>query len=156
VAAVDSITLTGNGVPLPRPTAELSATTVSFGNTIFGGAAPVQTLVLRNGGTVPLAIQSLVASEEYVQSNNCPATLAPNANGPVQLQFTPLSLGPRAGDFVVNSNAATSPKRVRDLAAAGSCLPIRACLRHSAGAESRLSTATSRHYGLKVAAYIGV
>jgi hypothetical protein len=111
-ATTNAVALTGVGVPVPRPIATLSLTSVSFGNTIFGGAAATQTLSLQNTGVLPLAISGVIASPDYVQLNNCPANLAPQASCTVQVQFVPTGLGPRVGDLTVISNAPTSPDRV--------------------------------------------
>ena len=111
-ATVNSVALSGNGVPLPRSLAVLSATAVGFGNTIFGGAAAPQTILLTNNGTLPLVIQSATTSAEYTQTNNCPASLNPQTSCTISLSFTPFGLGPRVGDFVLNSNTADSPNRV--------------------------------------------
>lgn len=111
-ATANAVALTGVGVPVPRPIATLSLTAISFGNTIFGGAAATQTVVLQNTGVLPLAISGVVASPDYVQLNNCPASLAPQASCTLQVQFVPTGLGPRVGDLQVISNAQTSPDRV--------------------------------------------
>jgi hypothetical protein len=111
-ATVNSVALSGNGVPLPRSLAVLSATAVGFGNTIFGGAAAPQTILLTNNGTLPLVIQSAITSAEYSQTNNCPANLNPQTSCTISLSFTPFGLGPREGEFVLNSNTADSPNRV--------------------------------------------
>jgi Abnormal spindle-like microcephaly-assoc'd, ASPM-SPD-2-Hydin/Protein of unknown function (DUF1573) len=111
-ATVNAIGLSGNGVPLPRALAALSATAVGFGNTIFGGTAAPQTVTLTNNGSLPLLIQSATTSAEYTQANNCPASLNPQASCTISLSFTPFGLGPRSGEFVLNSNTADSPNRV--------------------------------------------
>jgi hypothetical protein len=111
-ASTNAVALTGVGVPVPRPIASLSLTSISFGNTIFGGAAATQTILLQNTGVLPLAISGVIASPDYVQLNNCPASLAPQASCTVQVQFVPTGLGPRVGDLTVVSNALTSPDRV--------------------------------------------
>lgn len=110
--SANAVVLTGNGIPVPRPIVSLDLTTVSFGNTIFGGAAATQTMLLRNTGALPLAISGIVLSPDFVQVNNCPANLAPQASCAVQVQFVPTGLGPRVGDLSVISNAVTSPDRV--------------------------------------------
>jgi hypothetical protein len=111
-ATVNAIGLSGNGVPVLRALASLSATGVGFGNTIFGGAAAPQTVTLTNQGSLPLLIQSASTSAEYVQTNNCPANLGAQASCTISLRFVPFGLGPRAGEFVLTSNAANSPNRV--------------------------------------------
>jgi hypothetical protein len=111
-ASTNTIALVGNGIPAPAPRADLNITAIAFGNTIFGGAAPSQTVTLTNGGTVPLAVQSLIASPEYVQMNNCPAALVPQATCSIMISFTPLGLGPRGGELVLTSNAVSSPDRI--------------------------------------------
>ncbi len=111
-ASANAVGLSGNGVPVPRPLATLSATAVGFGNTIFGGAAAPKSVVLTNAGTLPLLIQSATTSAEYTQINNCPASLNPQASCTISLSFTPYGLGPRTGEFILNSNTADSPNRV--------------------------------------------
>ena len=111
-ATANTIGLSGSGVPLPRPLAALSATAVGFGNTIFGGAAAPQTVTLTNNGSLPLLIQSATTSAEYTHAHNCPTSLNPQASCTISLRFMPFGLGPRAGEFVLNSNTADSPNRV--------------------------------------------
>lgn len=111
-ATVNAIGLSGNGVPLPRPLAALSATAVGFGNVIFGGTALPQTVTLTNNGSLPLLIQSATTSAEYTQANNCPTSLSPQASCTISLRFTPFGLGSRAGEFLLSSNTADSPNRV--------------------------------------------
>ncbi len=108
----NTIALTGNGIPAPAPRVDFNITAIAFGNTIFGGAAPSQVVTLTNGGTLPLAVQSLLSSPEFVQMNNCPATLAPQQTCSVMISFTPLGLGQREGELILTSNTATSPNRI--------------------------------------------
>jgi hypothetical protein len=108
----NTIALVGNGIPAPAPRVDFNITAIAFGNTIFGGAAPSQVVTLTNGGTLPLVVQSVLSSPEFVQMNNCPATLAPQQTCSIMISFTPLGLGQREGELILTSNTATSPNRI--------------------------------------------
>lgn len=111
-AALTVVAVSGTGIRAPRPVASLSLTALGFGNTIFGGAAGAQTVTLANSGGVPLAIQGLVVSGDFVQANNCAGTVDVAGSCTINVQFSPLGLGFRGGELLVYSNAEGSPHRV--------------------------------------------
>jgi len=57
-------------------------------------------------GTV--SIRGLNASD-FAQTNNCPASLAPNANCTIKITFTPTAVGPRVGQIMIPDNAIGDP-----------------------------------------------
>ncbi|MBL8520007.1 MAG: choice-of-anchor D domain-containing protein [Betaproteobacteria bacterium] len=111
-ASASSIALTGNGVLAPRPIASPSVTAIGFGNTIFGGAAPMQLFSLKNEGGLSMTIASIVAVGDYTQMNNCGGSLAAQASCTINVAFNPLGLGSRSGELQIFTNAQGSPHRV--------------------------------------------
>ena len=111
-AAVVSTTLTGNGILAPRAVVNVTTTTIGFGNVIFGGAAPNQVITLSNGGGQALTIGSIVLLGDFVQMNNCGASVAAQASCTLNIVFTPLAQGVRVGELILTTNAATSPNRI--------------------------------------------
>ena len=111
-SVTDSVLLSGTGVLAPRPIAELTVTAIGYGNNIFGGATPSQTVGLRNTGGVALSIQGIFATGDFVQASSCPASLAPGASCIVSVMFSPLGLGSRTGELQILTNASGSPHRV--------------------------------------------
>ena len=107
-----TVNLTGNGILAPRPIVELSVTAIGFGNNIFGGATSSQNVTLRNGGGVALAIQGILTAGDFVLANGCPASLASTASCVISIQFSPLGVGGRSGELVLNTNATGSPHRI--------------------------------------------
>src|SRR5262245_40307016 len=67
--------------PGAAPTAKLSASTVAFGNVIYGGQPASQRIVLSNTGTAPLVISRIGMSgnSDFTQVNDCGSALQPSA-----------------------------------------------------------------------------
>ncbi len=103
--ALNSVRLTGTVIPAPAPLVRASVTVLGFGNTVFGGATPSQSVVFSNTGTAPLLIANIIATGDFSQNNNCPASLAVGANCTVAVLFSPLGLGSRGGELQVRTNA---------------------------------------------------
>jgi len=102
------VSLTGIGT---APIAGLSPTTLpSFGNVNAGVTSTAQTVILSNTGSAPLTIASIVAPVQFAQTNNCPASLAANANCTVSVTFKPTAASPTpanltTGNLVVTDNS---------------------------------------------------
>ena len=111
-ALVNSVSLSANGILAPRPLLSVTSTAIGFGNVIFGGATPNQSITLTNGGGQAMNIVSVVAVGDFVQMSNCGSSLAPLASCTISIVFTPLLQGNRFGELVVTTNAATSPDRI--------------------------------------------
>ena len=112
-AAVNTTTLTGNGILAPRPLVTLSTSVIGFGNVIFGGATPNQIVILTNLGGQAMSISHIDVTGDFVQTNNCGTSLAPLASCTINIGFVPLGTGSLSGEFIVISNAATSPDRIQ-------------------------------------------
>ncbi len=112
-ATVNAVTLTGNGILAPRSIVSFTATTIGYGEVIFGGATPSQVVTITNTGGQALLFPNIAVVGDFVQSNDCGASLAPQAVCTINIQFTPLAQGPRFGELVLTTNAATSPDKIQ-------------------------------------------
>ena len=103
-ATINAVELSGIGIAAPVPQATLLTTAIGFGNAVLAGGAAPQSIVLTNTGTAPLLISSIVALGDFTQTNNCGASLAPNATCTVIILFNPAAIGARTGELIINSN----------------------------------------------------
>ena len=108
---VNAVELSGIGIAAPVPQVSLLTTAIGFGNAVLAGGAAPQSIVLTNTGTAPLLITSIIALGDFTQTNNCGASLAPNATCIVSIGFNPAAIGNRTGELIINSNA--TPVAVR-------------------------------------------
>ncbi|HWK82131.1 MAG TPA: choice-of-anchor D domain-containing protein [Caldimonas sp.] len=107
-----TITLSGNGVPVPAPQVSLNPTTLDFGTQTTGGIYPSRRVRLGNSGTADLAISSIVVAGSGfadVSAGPCPATLAPGAGCDIDIVFAATAAQSYSGTLTVTSNAAGSP-----------------------------------------------
>jgi len=83
----------------------------NFFNQVIGTSA-TQTGTLTNTGQAPLAISSIVYSgtTDFVESNNCPSSLAVGAVCSISVTYTPTVIGPESGLITINDNAIPSPQ----------------------------------------------
>lgn len=114
--AVDSpqnIALTGTGY-VPAPAVSLNPTKLSFGYQNVGTTSTAQTITLTNSGTATLNISNIALTGthagDYAQTNNCPGTLAINANCTINVTFSPSANGSRSASLTLTDNAADSPQ----------------------------------------------
>ena len=95
------VALSGNGVLAPRPVANQSVTAIGFGNTIFGGASPMQLFSFQNDGGLAMSISGVVAAGDFTEMNNCGGSLASLASCNINVAFNPWAWWPqrRAADL---------------------------------------------------------
>jgi hypothetical protein len=102
-----------NGIGLsPGANATLSATSLTFSGQEVGTTSPLQTLTLTNYGEATLSIANVAASGNFSESNNCAPTLAPGANCPINVSFSPATAGALIGSLTVNDDSTGSPQTV--------------------------------------------
>ncbi|MGH8414414.1 MAG: choice-of-anchor D domain-containing protein [Gammaproteobacteria bacterium] len=106
----------GGSTPSP-PTAAvagvtLSAPSLTFTSQSVGTTSAAQPIMVSNSGTAALSISNIVTTANFVETNNCPASLAASANCTVQVSFMPTSVGTLAGSLSITDNAAGSPQSV--------------------------------------------
>ena len=95
---------------VPTPVATLSATSLSYGDTVVGTSSAAQTVTLANIGTAPLSISGIAASGDFSQTNTCAGTLPAGQTCVVTVAFAPSAAGSRTGS--VAFNFASSSKTV--------------------------------------------
>ncbi|MGD0443264.1 MAG: choice-of-anchor D domain-containing protein [Edaphobacter sp.] len=107
-----TVTLSGTG--LAPPGVSLSPfSTVAFAATGVGLTAAAQTVTLTNNGGVPLLVQGVAITGDFVivpGSNVCGGSIAVNAACTLQVAFAPVAGGPRSGTLTVTDNAPNSPQ----------------------------------------------
>ncbi len=109
LAGPQSVSLTGGVTP---------AVTVSpVGPLTFSSAvnasSAAQTVTVTSTGNWPVSISSIsVGSNQFAESNNCPASLAVNASCTVELTFTPTSAGAKSTTLTINAAAPATDKIV--------------------------------------------
>jgi hypothetical protein len=103
------INLSGTGL---GPLVTLSPLSLQFGATAIGTASAQQTLTLTNSGNAQLDIESISASGDFSQSNNCGASLAAGASCQIEVTFSPSTTGIRFGMLTATDSAASSPQSI--------------------------------------------
>jgi hypothetical protein len=98
-------------------TASVTPTALSFGNVTLGTSSATKTITLSNTGTAALNLNSIVASGDYSQTNNCPAALNAGTNCTIDVTFAPSNTGSRTGDITVND---TDPGFLQTVTLSGS------------------------------------
>jgi hypothetical protein len=106
----------GGSTPPPQiPGIGLAPTSLSFGNQALNTASSAQTVTLTSTGTAALGINSIAASGDFAETNNCPASLPVTAGSntcAINVTFTPTALAARNGTLTITDNASASPHTV--------------------------------------------
>ncbi|HET7831552.1 MAG TPA: choice-of-anchor D domain-containing protein, partial [Gallionella sp.] len=106
-AGTRAVTLSGTGVV---PSSTLAPTApVTCANQQVGGSSVAQTFTLTNTGAVALPITSIMTGGtnylDFVQTNNCGASLAVGTNCSISVSFAPKAVGARVVTLAVNDAA---------------------------------------------------
>jgi phospholipase C len=104
--------LSGNTGTSNGPMASLSPTSLTFGTVALGSMSNRQTVTLTNTGTATLTIATITTTGDFVKTNHCSKTLAPNASCTVDIAFKPTVKGARTGTLLFTDNAPGSPQTV--------------------------------------------
>jgi hypothetical protein len=89
----------------------LTPASLAFAPQAIGTFSPAQSVTLKNTSGATLKIAGISwASGDFYRSNNCPATLLPDATCTLRVMFTPTSPGTKSGNVKVSDNAAGSPQ----------------------------------------------
>jgi hypothetical protein len=92
-------------VNVDAPTAEISPSSQAFGEQAAGTRSEPRTFVLRNAGSFALTVSGFSISGanagEFAQTNNCAATLAPQASCSIAVSFAPTSAGAKSATLRV-------------------------------------------------------
>jgi uncharacterized repeat protein (TIGR03803 family) len=93
--------------------ASVSPGLLTFGSQRMGASSAAQSATLTNTGTVGITINSVVASANYAQTNNCGSSLAAGVSCQISVTFTPTATGPLAGTVTIYDTASNSPQTIR-------------------------------------------
>jgi hypothetical protein len=77
-----------------------------------GATSAPHAFTLTNTGNASLTVSGVLASAEFGQTNNCPATLAPTAACTINGTFTPAGSGTRNGSITISDNASGNPHTI--------------------------------------------
>ena len=83
---------------------------ISFAPQNVGTTSAAKTLVFYNLGNAPMTITSITAGGDFVQTNNCPRTLAALATCQIPIMFRPTASGTRTGWVAISDNAPHGPQ----------------------------------------------
>src|SRR5580704_2781770 len=88
-----------------------SASVVPFGTALVGSAGE-STISLTNYGKQPMAIENILASPGFTESNNCPASLGVGMSCNVNMKFLPFVAGISVGTLEIIDSDPSSPQIV--------------------------------------------
>jgi len=107
-----TISLSGTGVSAENPDIHLSRHLIDFGGQAIGTTSDAETVTVTNSGTADLAITGIVASENFGQTNDCPATLSTGGQCTISATFTPSATESFSGTIIITDNASDSPQTI--------------------------------------------
>jgi Abnormal spindle-like microcephaly-assoc'd, ASPM-SPD-2-Hydin len=88
--------------------------TVNFSAQAIGTTSSASTVTLTNIGSAALNVTGFnLVSSEFIQTNNCPPTLAVAASCTINVSFTPTSSGNHQGTLSLIDNAYDTPQEVQ-------------------------------------------
>ncbi len=97
------------------PRVYVSSPCWTYATAVLGTPAS-EVFAVTNDGSSTLTISSITVAgtnpADFVQANNCPASLAPGKKCSIQVTFTPSILGPESAFVLINDNAAGSPHNI--------------------------------------------
>ena len=103
-------TLTGSGFAasskLDRPAR------LKFSKQVVKTTSPAKLISIKNTGSVPITVQSVSVSGDFIQTGACVGVLAPNASCNVSIGFSPTVLGHRRGSLTIIDNPKGSPHKI--------------------------------------------
>ena len=108
-----SVSLSGTGI---STVANVSPSSLAFGNQSVGAGSTAQAVTLTNSGNAALSVTSIavfgINASDFAQTNNCGISVAAGANCTISLTFTPSAAGSRAAALAITDNATGSPQSV--------------------------------------------
>ncbi|HLV96143.1 MAG TPA: choice-of-anchor D domain-containing protein [Candidatus Acidoferrales bacterium] len=110
-----AVPLTGTAQPPPAGI-QISPSSLTFAAQAVGTKSAAQQITIANNGGGPLAISGIslagTNSTDFSQTDNCPPSLAANANCVINVIFAPASPGSRSASLRVADNANGSPQQI--------------------------------------------
>ncbi len=97
---------------LAAPVAGANPKVLAFGSVPVGAVSSPRSVVLSNGGSVPLELFGVSATGDFQVSGQCPWELAPGQSCTLSVSFAPSAPGPREGRVLFRTDAPGSPQEV--------------------------------------------
>jgi hypothetical protein len=111
-----TINLSGTGVAAAAPQATLTPASLTFASQALGTTSTAQNINLTNSGESSMTITGITLAGadmgDYVQTNNCPPTLAVSFSCSISVTFKPLATGTRTASVSIVDSAAGFPQAV--------------------------------------------
>ena len=113
IGSPHNVRLVGTG---DQPSLNVTPPYLAFGKQDVNIASAPQTVTVANSGNLPVTLTSFTFTGTnanlFTQTNNCPASLAVNANCTVNVTFTPQVTGQFSANLSIADNATGSPQLV--------------------------------------------
>jgi 6-phosphogluconolactonase (cycloisomerase 2 family) len=94
-------------------TAKLSVTTLNFSGQVIGTTSTAKSITLTNtDNATPLAIDGVLDSADYSETDTCGTSLAPLASCKIFVTFSPTVAGAISGAITIEDEASNSPQLV--------------------------------------------
>src|SRR5499427_7770795 len=107
--AICALAVSANAAPI----ANLSPTSLTFGNQMVGTSSAAQYITLNNAGNATLTFSaSFTGDYAFAGSGTCGSSVAPGASCTISVKFTPTAAGSRTGTLTLTDNASGSPQTV--------------------------------------------
>ncbi len=119
-----------------------------------GTTSAAQTITLGNAGNSSIAINSTVASGDFLATNTCNGTIAASTSCQIAVTFTPTAVGNRSGVLTISDNAGGSPQLV-SLSGTGNAA-FALSLASGTSSSATISSGQSATYSLVLTAAAGV
>jgi hypothetical protein len=110
------VSLSGTGT---QPAVTLTPASLTFGGQTVGTSSAAQSVTVRNSGTAPLSIGSILVgganAGDFAQTNTCPTVpslLAANATCTISVTFAPSATGARSATVTIGDDASGSPQSI--------------------------------------------
>jgi uncharacterized repeat protein (TIGR01451 family) len=97
---------------LGPPQADLSPSSLDFGQQLVGRSSLARPVILTNTGESPLAIAEMAATGEFSYTHTCSPSLLAGASCTIYVAFQPTTTSPYTGTLTVTTDAAGSPHTV--------------------------------------------
>jgi uncharacterized repeat protein (TIGR03803 family) len=104
------IALSGTGVTAPVVT--LSPANLAFSSQPVGTTSAAQTVSVTNTGGSSLSVTNLIVTGNFIQDNNCGASIAVGGTCTITVEFSPATTGLLTGTLLIVDNAPNSPQAV--------------------------------------------
>ncbi len=97
---------------VPTSSVRLSTDTLTFNNVPVGSTSAGLPITLTNTGKSPLTIDSITATYDYAETNNCGTSLPAGSSCTITVTFSPMLLQTYTGSLTITDADATSPQIV--------------------------------------------